>query len=72
LYLLDLLGILSHLDTSIGLYDEDSDATANGRKLVIIITSERGLCGGLNSKLLRKVLSETDTDTTDYFVVGKK
>lgn len=71
-YLLDLLAILSHLDTSIGLYDEDGTSNTNGRNLVIIITSERGLCGWLNSKVLRKVLNETDIDTTDYFVVGKK
>lgn len=71
-YLLDLLGILSHLDTTVWLYDDDTVISSNERKLAIIITSERGLCGWLNSKLLRKVLSETDTKNTDYFVVGKK
>lgn len=70
-YLLDLLSILAHLDNAVGLYDTDS-ATSNGRKLAIIVTSERGLCGGLNSKLLRTILKNTDTDVTDYFVIGKK
>lgn len=70
-YLLDLLAILSHLDSAVGLYDDDT-TTSNGRKLCIIVTSERGLCGWLNSKLLRNVLQTTDADTTDYFVIGKK
>lgn len=70
-YLLDLLSILSHLDNAVGLYDTDSTAS-NWRKLAIVVTSERGLCGWLNSKLLRSILQDTDTATTDYFVIGKK
>lgn len=70
-YLLDLLAILSHLDSAIGLYDDDT-ATTNWRKLSIIVTSERGLCGWLNSKLLRDIIQDTDVEHTDYFVVGKK
>jgi F0F1-type ATP synthase gamma subunit len=43
------------------------------KKLIIILTSERGLCGALNAKLLRKVYQEEGFDpTTEYFVVGKK
>lgn len=42
------------------------------KKLVLVITSERWLCGGLNSKLLRKIHKETKGENTDYFVVWKK
>ncbi len=47
----------------------DSNAT---RSAVIVVTTERWLCGGLNTKLLRKVVMENDLQTTDFFVIWKK
>jgi F-type H+-transporting ATPase subunit gamma len=41
------------------------------RELMIVITTDKGLCGGLNTNLLRKVLDETD-DATAFATVGNK
>ena len=46
-----------------------------GNRLFIIVTSDRGLCGSLNSNLLRHISSflENFKDGTNYFItVGKK
>mgnify|MGYP002028739265 CR=1 FL=1 len=41
------------------------------RVLIIAISSNRGLCGGFNANILKKVHKET-TETTSFFCVGKK
>jgi F-type H+-transporting ATPase subunit gamma len=49
-------------------------ATTSTKTLCIVCSSERGLCGALNTRLFRKVLQDmtgTGTDA-DVFVLGKK
>ncbi len=41
------------------------------RKLLIVITGEKGLCGSFNSSVVSKVLSIVD-DNTDLLSIGKK
>ena len=46
-----------------------------GKTLIIFITSNRGLCGGYNSQITRKLIStlrETKDVTTEFISVGKK
>jgi len=47
-----------------------------GRSLVILITSNRGLCGGYNSQIIKKIISmlreEKDPSKIDFVGVGKK
>lgn len=46
-----------------------------GKTLIIFITSNRGLCGGYNAQVTRKLiqtLRETDGTETDFISVGKK
>lgn len=46
-----------------------------GRIILVIVTSDRGLCGGFNSNILRKALEfvETHNDKPiDLFLIGKK
>lgn len=73
-YLLQVLKIMSEVGSKIEIFHTDPTRTAKSSKTaVIILTSERGLCSGLNTKLLRKALHEQGTLTEiDYFVVGKK
>lgn len=42
------------------------------KKLIVLITSDRGLCGGLNIKNLRIALEEAKKGETSFVVVGKK
>ncbi len=52
-----------------------SDKQANGRELLLVLTSDRGLCGGYNANILRTASNflkeHTDRDI-DIEVVGKK
>ena len=57
-YLVDLLAILSEVGQSIDIFQPLAQATPKKKKLIIVLTSERGLCGALNSKLLRKIYTE--------------
>jgi F-type H+-transporting ATPase subunit gamma len=41
------------------------------KRVVIVISTDKGLCGGLNSNLLRE-LSKYDTATTQFIAVGRK
>ena len=41
------------------------------RELMIVITTDKGLCGGLNTNLLRRVTDETEDDTA-FVTVGNK
>ena len=44
-----------------------------GRTLVILISTNKGLCGGLNTTLFRQVLEWTpQSSTSDYLTIGKK
>lgn len=43
------------------------------RKLIVLITSDRGLCGGLNIKAIKKALEESrDAETADFVTIGRK
>lgn len=71
-YLIDLLAILSEVNDNYQMFENIIDGT-NGKDLSIVITSERWLCGWLNSKLLRVVAKNfEDNKKTDFFIVGKK
>lgn len=41
------------------------------KTLVIVITTDKGLCGGLNTNLMRLV-TDSSTDETSYVTVGRK
>ena len=42
------------------------------KKLVILITTNKGLCGAFNFNLFRFVLDLLKSDETEYIVIGKK
>jgi len=41
------------------------------KKLMLVISTDKGLCGGLNTNLLKKVREESD-ENTHYVTVGRK
>lgn len=43
-----------------------------GKRLVLLISTDKGLCGGLNAQLLKKLLSFEGDTPTDYVTVGRK
>lgn len=42
------------------------------RELVIVISTDKGLCGALNTNLLRKVVESTTAENTHYITIGSK
>lgn len=42
-----------------------------GKELMLVISTQRGLCGGLNTNLYKTVIKSA-TDETEYVTVGKK
>lgn len=54
---------------------ESIEENTPGRSLIVLITSNRGLCGGYNSQILKKIiamLKEEDSSKVDFIGVGKK
>lgn len=45
---------------------------SDGRKAVIIITSNRGLAGGYNNNIVKEVANAFDPEETDIYALGKK
>ncbi len=70
-YFVDLMTIVSTVWSEISIF-WDQKSTKAEKSLVIVFTSERWLCGWLNSKLLRKVSKDMKDKEVDYFVVWKK
>ena len=43
----------------------------NGKQLVIVVSTDRGLCGGLNTNLFKEVLTQCPAEA-DYLTIGGK
>jgi F-type H+-transporting ATPase subunit gamma len=64
--------ILDHLRADTGDYCHPlMEAREVRKRVVIVISTDKGLCGALNSNLFREV-SKYDTATTQFIAVGRK
>jgi F-type H+-transporting ATPase subunit gamma len=43
-----------------------------GKTLVLVIATDKGLCGGLNTNLIKKVMSSQFGSEVDYVTIGRK
>jgi len=71
-YISALASVFKHLKNCI----EESNSPLmeqreKGKSLIVVISTNRGLCGGLNSNLIRKVLQNAPADA-DYITIGAK
>jgi len=64
--------IIAKIDTSHSLLFEDKKDRAVKKDLSIVVSSNKGLCGGFNMNLFRFILKNTDLKSTDLVIVGKK
>ena len=71
-YMNTFLGMLSALNTYTDIFPQPHSNAV--RQFAVLVTSEKGLCGSLNSMLLKQfdVEYETSKNNLDVFVVGKK
>ena len=71
-YMSALANVLKHLqDTLTDVTSPLLEARETGKKLIIVVSTDRGLCGGLNSNLFKEILLNCDADA-DYLTVGIK
>lgn len=70
-YFLDLAQLISDISNKVDLYDASTINTWK-KTLAIVTTSEKGLCGWLNSKITKLIGTQYPKETTDIFVIGKK
>ena len=72
-YMSALANVLKHLQDTLadGASSPLMEQREKGKKLIIVVSTDRGLCGGLNSNLFKEVLQKCDADA-DYITVGVK
>mgnify|MGYP003618757128 FL=1 len=70
-YFLDLSRLIAEVSEKINLFDT-VEASSGKKDLAIVVTSEKGLCGGLNSRVTKLLSTNYSPATTDVFVIGKK
>jgi len=64
--------VLTNLKSNMeGLAHPYLEVREEGKHLVLVISTDKGLCGGINTNLLKKLRAEV-TDSADYSTVGKK
>ena len=75
-YLAALLKIITSVGLNLNMFETSDTKSASDeqakKELAIIVTTERWLCGSINSKLLRKAISDQKWKSTDWFAIGKK
>jgi len=72
-YFVQLAQLVGKVGGYSGLFQESVNSQAS-RDLVILISSDKGLCGAANSKLFKDLSTQYQDrkENTDVFVVGKK
>lgn len=70
-YVSALANVFKHLRDTIQEGDSPLMKRQAGKPLVIVINTDRGLCGGLNSNLLKEVLTACPREA-DYITIGSK
>jgi len=74
-FVLDFLNILQSIKDQVNLFDIDKTTwDPNGRRLIIVVTSDKWLCGGINSKLLKHISTKYQDwkEKVDIIAIGKK
>ncbi len=72
-YMSALANVLKHLQDTLteGISSPLMEMREKGKKLIIVVSTDRGLCGGLNANLFKEILTRCDADA-DYLTVGVK
>ena len=74
-FVLEMLKIFTRLESFLGEYPFFQDASEDAKTLGIIITSNKGLCGGYNVNVLKRVnqyVNENEKEDMEYVAIGKK
>ena len=69
------LEVLKEVRKEVNIFDFDEKTwNPNGRRLLIVVTSDRGLCWAINSRIFKRMEKNYGNakDNVDIFVVGKR
>ena len=69
------LEVLKEVRKEVNIFDFDEKTwNPNGRRLLIVVTSDRGLCWAINSRIFKRMEKNYGNakDNVDVFVVGKR
>ncbi len=71
-FMLDFLGLLNIVSNRVDIFQQSE--VKSKKRLIIVVSSDKGLCGALNSKLMRHIFAKYNTrkDRADIFCIGKK
>ena len=72
-FMTDFLKIMNAVRTKIDIMNTN-EINPNGRRLIVVMSSEKGLCGNLNSRLFKNIFQKYNEhkDNVDIFCIGKK
>jgi F-type H+-transporting ATPase subunit gamma len=72
-FMIEFLKIMNVVRTKLNLLNTN-EINPNGRRLIVVMSSEKGLCGNLNSRLFKDIFQKYNDikDNVDIFCVGKK
>lgn len=76
-FMVDFLGLLNVVSDRINLFNIfKTERIETKRRLIIVVSSDKGLCGSLNGKLFRHIFAKYNDpnwkDNVDIFCIGKK
>ncbi len=72
-FMLDFLGLLNIVSNRVDIFQQSE--VKSKKRLIIVVSSDKGLCGALNSKLMRHIFAKYSNewkDKVDIFCIGKK
>lgn len=72
-FMIEFMRIVQVLNQKTNIYNT-SEGFDTGRKLVVVMGTDKGLCGSLNAKLFKEVFTKYDNqkENVDVFCIGKK
>lgn len=70
-YFIDFVRLVSQISDKVDLFNDKIDSITD-KDLVVLVTTEKWLCGGTNTKILKLFYQWWDKDKIDVFVIGKK
>jgi len=72
-FMTDFLKMMNVVRTKINILNTNNP-DPKGRRLIIVMSSDKGLCGNLNSRLFKHIFQKYNDikDNVDVFCIGKK
>lgn len=76
-FMQQFLGVLQAIREQVDIFDKENFKTTTNKKLIIVVTTDKWLCGSMNSKIIKHLQEKYGSipeakKNVDIFVIGKK